>query len=352
MSLGQEKSKKYYYGTMIQQGNSQISGCTAEYNGGAVFIEYGYYELKGNAGISGCTAKDGAGIYVSDYAHTKDAFIAGTASTSARTTLKLSGSPTFGSGTAANTVSVTGYSGQTNGGESVYTGNKARQDIYIAGFSGTDVASVQVTGDLTSGDGSIWVWAENEDHYQFEDQFAVFTDGVTDKENTFKAFRNARHDGETDNPLASEGIKYLFGVEGEGSFIVWGVVVEGSRRVILRKVSGKTGNIYDQLAGAVFTIYKGDTDTKIKGTDIYGNAEAESFESGASGVFFSGVMEYGRYELQETTAPGSYGSNEGNWFCLIVDGTGVYMSGGFADRATARTKAEGIRAAAQAAASP
>ena len=335
VALGQEISKTYYYGTMIQQGNSEISGCTAEYNGGAVFVEYGYYELKGNARISGCTAKAGAGIYVSDYTH-NNALIAGTASTSARTTLKLSGSPTFGSGTAANTVSVTGYSGETNGGESVYTGNKARQDIFIAGFSGTDVASVQVTGNLTSGDGAIWVWAEKEDHYQFEDQFAVFTDGVTDKENTFKAFRNARHDGETNNPLASEGIKYLFGVQGEGSFIVWGVVAEGSRRVILRKVN----STYGQVADAAFTIWKGET--KIKATDINGNENAESFASGASGVFFSGVMEYGTYYLQETAAPSPYESNVGKWFCLIVDKTGVFMSGGFADKEAAHAAALAI----------
>ena len=121
-----------------------------------------------------------------------------------------------------------------------------------------------MTGAVTSGDGSIWVWAEvpateNENnHYHQLKQFAVFTSGLAeaDRESTLKAFRNAVDDDTTENGTDT----YLYGtVEGDmtvptgsayAGYIYW-TGVSGYRKVILRKVAKDT---YESLKGAVFTV--------------------------------------------------------------------------------------------------
>ena len=69
---------------------------------------------------------------------------------------------------------------------------------------------MNVNGAITSAPGSIWVWAEIPDaaasedakeynHYKQLKQFATFTGGITDLENSVKAFRNAVDDESTEN---------------------------------------------------------------------------------------------------------------------------------------------------------
>ena len=108
--------------------------------------------------------------------------------------------------------------------------------------------------------------------------------------------------------------------------------VQGSRKVILRKVS----TTYESLSGAKFTITKGSK--QISGTDIHGNADATEFESGTSGVFYIGMMDYGVYVLHETKHPANY--TGGPYYYLVVDEDGALMSDptpGYDSAAAAKT---------------
>ena len=56
--------------------------------------------------------------------------------------------------------------------------------------------------------------------------------------------------------------------------------------------------------------------------------EKDPLVSRDDGVFWIGVLPYGTYYIKETTAPtnAAYTGNKDNWFCLIVDAEGVWMS--------------------------
>jgi hypothetical protein len=200
-------------GNLTLKSGGKIDNNTTSGNGGAVYIESnGTFTMQGGE-INKNTVTGsgrGAGIFVSEGA-----------------TLKLDGNVNFG-GPGVNEdkeiVDTTGnfaksiLTGATNGGKEYRNG---RQDIYIAGYESADVASLKVTGTITSGEGSIWVWPEKDLHINEEEQFAIFdgnafeNNNVTlseeDQVSTMKAFRNARTDRDT-----SDGIRddYLLGVAG------------------------------------------------------------------------------------------------------------------------------------------
>ena len=118
----------------------------------------------------------------------------------------------------------------------------------------------------------------------------------------------------------------LYGVakEDEATYntIFWSGV-EGSRRVILRKVLAVTKG-YEPVVGASFDVYtdpelhnyaKGIVKTESGETTV----ELKSLPSGASGILWIGELPYGTYYLKE--------SNPSRVFILTVDKDGVgYLS--------------------------
>ena len=198
-------------GSIRNNGLQQTTAANKDALGGAVSVlEGAQLTLTGGAfNNNTATAKTdgyakGAAIYVD----------------ATGSTVRLSGQPTFGSGGNANTVTLSGYSSNKNGGEDVYTGDQVRQDIFIAGYKDVDAPSLVVTGPLSGAAGSIWIWAGEDSHYLMLEQFAVFEgteeqnvrNGMTEAQlaKTFAAFRNAQAD-----TLTGCGGSYLTGQSGE-----------------------------------------------------------------------------------------------------------------------------------------
>ncbi len=177
------------------------NGYTANTNGGALNVASGGTLTVGSGSTvrNSVTTADGAGIYLTEGSK-----------------LKISGDPSF----SGNTVSVS-HTSAKNGGESIYTAGTAEQDIYIAGYQGTNAVSVEVTGNLTGAPGSVWVWAEQTPHYTQGRQFAVMTGGTY---SGLDVFRNVRTDEETDNPLKTDPL-YLHGVSCGDGYVYWCGVV-------------------------------------------------------------------------------------------------------------------------------
>ena len=316
-------------GAVLQ--NSAVTG-----NGGAAYIANGGVATVTGGEINHNESDgDGAGFYLAQGGK-----------------LYLSGSPDFGGKGTDNDGNILYDSGNwkqgapltdvKNGGKT-YT--KARQDIFIAGYAGNDDSvsadSLIVNGDITSPDestpvdGSIWVWAEKAPRYKTMCQFGKFQGSITNLDDSLKAFRNAQDD-KTTGYKPNPSYAYLDGVTGdEPGCIYWrGESMEitevGERTVILRKI-GKTGDTFEPLAGAVF---------------VYDDGTEELLESsGANGIFFIRTLSFGTYYLKETQAPDGYSTNQNKWFCFIVDGDGVWMSGAKADKASALADAQTVKAA-------
>ena len=309
--------------------NSKTSG---SYCGGAVYVANG-----GSAYVTGGTVEhnesggDGAGIYLAKGSE-----------------LKISGNPNFGgTGTDADGNITYTYgnfklgtiTAGSNGGKD-YT--LARQDIYIAGYAGDEndksAASLVVSGDIGSGDGTIWVWAAESPHYKTLKQFAKYTDDVTNLDTTLKAFRNARIDSETG---AEQVGSYLYGVvraDDSEKNVFW-CGIEGSERVILVKVRA-SGASYQALAGRTFTVYTDSAMTKSAKGKVFNDSgvevdqELENLTSGAGGAFFIGSLSYGTYYVKEWND----GTEVGYFVITIDDGGVVTVSGSGSSKITTPVK--------------
>ena len=167
-----------------------------------------------------------------------------------------------------------------------------------------------IDGNIGSGNGTIWVWAEKSPHYKTLCQFAKISAGVSDPEGTLHAFRNARPDDET----AAAG-QYLYGItkSGDTENAYW-YGVEGSRKVILRKVQKDT---YQPL-NRQFRIYS-DQGLNVPARDSEGNeiwTEDNWLSSGSSGAFYIGTLNYGTYYILE--------KDPEKVFVLKIDDMGYY----------------------------
>ena len=239
----------------IESGSSTISGVTlknlnATGKGGAIYVGANATATVSNSAINGCNASQGAGIYLDGSG-----------------TLNLSGSLNFGSTAAvgnaliANTevgnfvpmdaaslkADAADDKEPTNGGMQYPKGGAGylvRQDIYLSGGAYT----LAVTGKITAGNGTIWVWADDVSHYEMLKPFAAFSGdgtrlGSDDKESTMKAFRNAQPDSKT-----ICGGDYLTGQSGaEVNWIYW----TGGFDAVFMKVD----SFGDPLPKTEFTLY-------------------------------------------------------------------------------------------------
>ena len=292
------------------------SGTTLNLTGGSI------YENT----VTG-TKADGAGIYVSETAK-----------------LYLSGNPDFGGpdlytqdvtengvehkkddikGERGNFAAGT-LSGETNGGKAY---SKKRQDIFLTGYeSATNADSLVVTGSISSGAGSIWVWAEESPHYKTLKQFAKLrldagtTLDETQLQSTLEAFRNARSDVVSENDTDS----YLHGTSAEElgeteGYVYWNGV-RGTYRVILRKVNG----VHAPLPGATMTVYRKGGVTVYQYKDENGQThKLENLTTDNSGVYWIGMLPYGEYWVHESKLNGA---DKNWWFVLTVDASGVTCS--------------------------
>jgi hypothetical protein len=136
--------------------------------------------------------------------------------------------------------------------------------------------------------------------------------------------------------FTNDRVDDLFGIVGSGKnaqYIVWGAEVIGFRKVILKKVG------YNNVAleGAKFKLSKEGSDAAFQLKKEDGTSETldeTKLVSTSTGIIWIGELPYGTYYLEEKTAPTKhlgkdttdYRNNNGKWFCLIVDDTGVWMS--------------------------
>lgn len=296
--------------------NSKIVG---EYKGGAVYVGAGAtVYMTGGTINHNESVGDGAGIYLNE-----------------NSLLYISGAPSFGGtgtnvsgniSTANGNFKVGSLVAQLNGGKS-YT--RARQDIYIAGYAGEDgdksAASLVVDGNISSGDGTIWVWVQDTPHYKYLQQFAKIKSGVDVSIESLRAFRNARPDNDTS--VGNIG-HYLFGIKKADDVTGLNVFWSGSRHITLRK-STESPN-YQALSGARFDIYLNPS-TSTYAVDNNGNT-LSGLMSDSNGIFYVGELSYGTYYAKETTAPNGYSKPiNGYYFIITVDETGVgykYKEGG------------------------
>lgn len=295
-------------GKLTIQSGAVLQNAATSGSGGAVYVETGgTVTVSGGTITNNQSTKDGAGIYLAE-----------------GSLMNISGNPSFN-----NNVSDTALSQGAMNGADEYS--QARQDIFIDGYASTDeddtsAASLNVDGDITSGEGSIWVWAAESPRYKSLSQFAKYTESaVRDPEKTLKAFRNARENNDTG---ASQD--YLYGVtkdDGTGN-VFWS---GGSQQVILRKVSDK--NV--PLKGAKLTVYAGRSNepyvVKTKVGETVRTEVLKDLESGPSGVFWVGTLPYGAYYLYESQAPSEPVQYKGyKWFILTVsEKDGVSSAGPF-----------------------
>jgi len=301
----------YKTATLTINENVEIYNCSSTSNGGAIDVD------KGTANVNGGTFSRnhatgqgiGAGIYVAP-----------------GQVLNLSGNPTFGSGTDANTATVADYEGKLNGGEPSYAGNSARQDVYLADTADT-AQSIRLAGAMTGAAGGIWVWADSDKHYKQSTQFAVIAANesgepvipVADQEEQLKVFRDARADDETENGTDT----YLFGVQGDSPTMVNWSGLSGTARVVLRKVGMGSTSSYNPLANVGFRLYKRDRATLATdaGGAQLGDAEGVLTSTDPYGVFYAGALRYGTYFLQEENVPDGYArSDDGHaYYWVTVD---------------------------------
>ncbi|MBR4456672.1 MAG: leucine-rich repeat protein [Solobacterium sp.] len=230
--------------------------------------------------------------------------------------LNLSGNPSFGGtdrvggegtdkdnlkGTEGNFVRKdarfkTGDTEPANGGKQYPKENNTsyylvRQDIYISGTPITPIdtakphSAIHVTGNLISGDGTIWVWADNVNHYEMLKQFAMFSEGGTglsdvEKDTSMRAFRNAQPDSVTNC-----GGDYLTGQKGEvKDWIYW----TGGFDVVFVK----TDSFGVGLPGVEFTLYSDEACTTPFEMTFTGSTPATGDGKRATTVSSDGTATY------------------------------------------------------------
>ena len=321
-------------GSSLTMSGGTIKDCNATGLGGAVYVAANATASVSGGTINGNTAVNGAGIYLMS-----------------GSTLNLSGNPNFGGtdrkgGSGTDKDDLMGTEGNfvlrdatfkteteepTNGGKQYPKDGEnylVRQDIYIAGYEQTDpAASLAVTGNITSGNGTIWVWADAVDHYEMLKQFAVFSGNGTglsnaNKESSMKAFRNARPDSET-----ICGGDYLTGQMGETrNWIYW----TGGFDVQFKKIDG----FGEPLPNAVFTLYEAaynsgtntidmGTATDIKARSSNGDIPDPNNPSvmlPVGTVLFEKVPT-GVYYMKETTTPSADYVNNNTYIVLVGEST-------------------------------
>ncbi len=243
-------------------------------DGGAVYVAAGGIATVSGGTLDGNSAANGAGIYLS-----------------ANGKLYLSGNPSFGGAgmnadesinpSAGNHSTSALSAGAKNGGKN-YT--LARQDIFLEG-TGAPLNSLVISGALTDPDdntkampnGSIWVWAsgDNEDvnHYMPLKQFAVLSDDFTGEvsEATYKAFRNARPDSDTNwsgEYLTGQAGEDIEVGEGDAKVTYRCVYWTGGFDFAFRKISSE-GTALD---GATFTLYAAEKDSEDETVLVKGDA--------------------------------------------------------------------------------
>jgi predicted outer membrane repeat protein len=338
-----EGGENVKYNMPVTMTDGTISGNHATENGGAVYVDAkaaiilrdGTDGADGtnptHATITGNRADGaGAGIYVAPSG-----------------VVELSGAPDFGGtdrkvtdgddnddlkGTEGNFVTTDTDAALLNGGKGYPSDGgkpKVRQDIYLAETGAENPAdekytpaSIVVAGDITSPEGSIWIFAEDQYRHKQLMPFAVMAPGISfvEGENVepeakkfdvphLKAFRNAQDDDTTENGTDT----YLYGTveeDGENPGIIYWTGSTGSRKVILRKVN----STYGSLSGKEFTVYKGTSTTPYKPK---GETEPLSgLVSQPSGVFWIGTLPNGTYIIEE--------KSPNRFFYVIVDDSGVY----------------------------
>ncbi len=242
--------------------------------------------------------------------------------------LYLSGNPVFGTtdtdayGYLYNNVGnfkADELTEKKNGGKNY---KYAHQDIYLAG-TGNPLSSIVITGALDVPAGSIWVWADHENHYQMLKQFAVFDASLIGKnaqnadvvnltegqlKKTFEAFRNAQ----TDDLSLCGGDSYLTGKAGEkAAYIYW----TGGFDVLFRKNDG----FGEALSGAVFTLYTDVTcqtpyqqnGANVTATSAVANSGITYSKNGVTTELDKGMVLFqkipaGVYYVKETVLPDGY----------------------------------------------
>ncbi|MDO4803711.1 MAG: DUF5979 domain-containing protein [Lachnospiraceae bacterium] len=270
--------------------------------------------------------ENGAGIYLAEGA-----------------TLRISGEPSFGDGNfkegfddeflAKLEEMGKSVSDVLNGGEEYA---RPRQDIFLM-ETGEKPASIIVTDDLTGEAGSIWVWADDKEHYYMLKPFAKVAEermaslGEDDDaldEASYKVFRNARPDMETDC-----GGDYLTGQKGdEKNLLYW----TGGFDFTFLKIDGE-GKGLSGAAFALYTEYESSTvntpytknDKEVVAVSASGQATGENAltckdDEGNDAAYPIGTVLFEKiapktYYMVETTAPDGYEKNDTVYEVVIAN---------------------------------
>ena len=295
--------------TIQNEAKLQNSKTAENYNGGAVYVSSGgTVTMTGGAVNRNESVGDGAGIYLAWDDVNNHAI------------LNLSGEPGFGgTGTnvSGNIITTDGnfktgkMVAKLNGGKEY---SRARQDIYIEGYAAesdndTSAASLVIDGNITSGNGTIWVWANESPHYKTLCQFAKYTSAVTDTATAFAAFRNAQDDKTTGADQVGE---YLYGItkaNDTDNNVFWHGL--SGFDVKFKKIDGFGNSLKD----AVFTLYTDsacNTAVEVSSTVVTGTSDS----TGA--VIFNNRIPIGVYYMKETTIPNGY-ANTNKYIVLVGD---------------------------------
>jgi hypothetical protein len=144
-----------------------------------------------------------------------------------------------------------------------------------------------VTGNITSDQGSIAVWAEQALHFEQSKQFAVMDGGTYTGLN---AFRNARTDTDTKNPQKGDP-KYLYGViRGSDGKVYW----SGSMDLTITKtLAGDFADMTQTFEFTVSGLTAGDICAYTRYTSTDGTTWTAATGEGATGTLTansSGVL--------------------------------------------------------------